>query len=320
MTTNVEKRRVVFVAIPELHVLDLTGPLQVFSEAIDLGAPFEVIHLSPIRGQREVKTAIGVSFTSLQPFDEVKLQKGDVLFIPGIRFTKTNDPEVMVELQPFYQWLYKIHGIGVTLCSVCTGAFVLAASGLLNGQKATTHWDFFQDFSDRFPNVTLVPNRFFMEDGSFFTSAGITAGIDLALHLMENMVSPRMAAKVSRVLLVFPRRTAEDPPLSAFLAHREHLDDRVHAAQDYLSDHYSEKVSLEEVADFVDISSSHLTRQFRKATGITMKEYLQGIRLESAQRLLEQGTGKKEAAQRVGFQNAAQLQKLLAEANAQKSP
>ncbi|HAP63466.1 MAG TPA: AraC family transcriptional regulator, partial [Cytophagales bacterium] len=255
MATTDTMRRVVFVAIPELHVLDLTGPLQVFSEAIDLGAPFELIHLSPIKGQREMRSASGITFSDLLPFDQVQLNRGDLLFIPGIRFTKTNDPEVMVEMQPFYQWLYQVHRLGVTFCTVCTGAFVLAASGLLNGQRATTHWDFFQDFTDRYPNVTLVPNRFFVEDGVFFSSAGITAGIDLSLHLLEKLVSPRMAAQVGRVLLTYPRRTSEDPPLSAFMAFRNHLDDRVHSVQDYLSDHYSDKVTLEQLAEQVEVST-----------------------------------------------------------------
>jgi transcriptional regulator GlxA family with amidase domain len=210
--------------------------------------------------------------------------------LKSVTFEKSNEE--------FYKWLIQQYGNGAKICSVCTGAYLLAQSGLLDGKKCTTHWKYLDDFRARFPKVGLITDRLFVEDQRIYTSAGVSSGIDLALYLLEVTFGPIFATKIAKEVVVYLRRTEEDPQLSVFLQFRNHLEQRVHLVQDNLAQHLDKKLTIEELAEEVNMSPRNLTRIFKKTTGITIGDYLDKLRMETA-------------SQACGLQSANQLRSLF---------
>ncbi|MEC8832611.1 MAG: helix-turn-helix domain-containing protein, partial [Bacteroidota bacterium] len=200
---------------------------------------------------------------------------------------------------------------GVWLASVCTGAFILAETGLLDGKSCTTHWRRFTSFEERFPMVSLQKNRLFVEDQFIFSSAGISSGIDLSLFLIEKQYGSRFAMEVAREVLVYFRRSGTDPQLSLFLQYRNHLEDRVHKIQDLITKNFHQKLTIDSMSEMVYTSPRNLTRMFKKATGITIGNYIDKIRMEHAQQLIREKYKMDYVAEACGFQTTSQLFKLL---------
>lgn len=213
----------------------------------------------------------------------------DIVFIPGL------DPEILFEAKflrdclPLFYWLRRQLASGTTICSVCTGAFLLAEAGILRQRECTTHWDYLERFSQQFPEARLLGNRLFVRDGTIYTSAGVTSGIDLALHMIEDLIGARVAADIARDLVVYLRRSSDAPQLSVFLRYRNHLDENIHTAQDYLAQHLSGDCHLSTIAGHVNMSPRNLSRRFRQRTGLSVGAYLELIRVEKANQLLARG-------------------------------
>jgi len=164
-------QRVVFILLPDLEILDLAGPLQVFHEANNCGADFDIRFCA---ATKTLATIQGLLFSALQPLAEVAA--GDLVVIPGVPFDSLQRLDHTV-----VEWLRQAFKKGASLCSICTGAFVLGQAGLLDGRQCTTHWNRIEQLRQRFPRAKVVTNRLFVEDGPITTSAGMTAGIDLTL-------------------------------------------------------------------------------------------------------------------------------------------
>ncbi|MEO1023104.1 MAG: helix-turn-helix domain-containing protein, partial [Bacteroidota bacterium] len=196
-------------------------------------------------------------------------------------------------------------------CSVCTGSFLLAESGLLDGKTATLHWKYFDAFSKRFPTIRLEKNRLFTQSGKIHSSAGVSSGIDLSLFLLEQFYGTRLALDVAKEVVIYFRRSASDPQLSIFLQYRNHIDQRIHQAQDYLINNLTQAPTTEELALKLNMSKRNLTRLFKKTTGITIGAYIEKLRVEKAVALLSEGHKVDVVAHQCGLKSSNQLRAIL---------
>ncbi len=290
------------------------GPAHVFYEAVEYGADYELLFVTI--DASEIQSTSGLHLSRLIDFHEVELEAGDIIFIPGLDFSLLSDQEYLDSLSAFFNWLKAQHDKGVWLASVCTGAFILAQAGLLEGKNCTTHWRRFKPFQDRFPNISLLKNRLFVEDQNIFTSAGISSGIDLSLFLIEKHYGSRFAAEIAREVVVYFRRSGSDPQLSLFLQHRNHLEDRIHFLQDHITNNFHTKLSVDTMAEMIHTSPRNLSRIFKKATGVTIGNYIDKIRIEHALKLIDQKHKMDYVARACGFQSTSPLFKLLKKSNA----
>jgi transcriptional regulator GlxA family with amidase domain len=300
------KPRVVFFAPPGVTALDLIGPLQVFQVA-GLSHPYriEVCALTetvPVTGN--------LHFSNLLPFGDIEIGPDDTLFVSGCdEYVFT--PEFMKGHRPLFTWLRNAWLAGATICSVCTGAYLLAEAGILDGLPCATHWGEVDDLQRRYPKIKVKRGVLFVEAGKVFTSAGIASGIDLAIHLIAKRHGQEFAFKVARVLVVYLRRSGEFEQESVYLKYRNHLDDLVHRAQNVLIENLGSPPSLSLLAERVGASPRNLSRRFRQSLGLSVGEYLGELRLERARTLLlEAGSKVEDVAKACGFNGDRQLRNL----------
>ncbi|MBE9463863.1 GlxA family transcriptional regulator [Dyadobacter subterraneus] len=300
-------QQVIFVIPPYVHVLDLSGPVQVFYEAADYGAPYQLRYCS---FQNQVMSSSGLPMGSVQYFTELQPQRGDLIFIPGMDMHYIRS-EAFRAQQDFLDWLFAQHHKGVVICSVCTGAFILAQTGLLNGRKCTTHWKRVEELQKTYPQILAQHDRLFVSDGGVYTSAGITAGIDMALAILEEQHGPLFASKIARELVVYLRRGPEHSQKSVYLDYRNHMNVAVHQLQDWLIANLKTRFTLDVLAEVAGMSTRNLTRTFRKETGISIHEYTTLLRLELARTLKHNpGMTMEAIAEKCGFQDARQLRRI----------
>lgn len=299
------KRRALFVYFPKCEVLDFAGPLQALHEANDFtNGAYEIVHCGATEATR---TAQGLMLASLAPLP--KPCKTDVIFVPGYPPREAKPP------RDLDRWLRKANAVGAQIFSTCTGAFVLARAGLLDGRSCTTHWKRTQELQDEYPAVRVLTAHLYVQDENVTTSAGITAGIDMTLDFIEREHGPAIAAKVAREMVVYIRRDGAQRQESIYLAYRSHIDPAVHAVQDWLIANPSERARLEDLAAVGNMSVRTLTRSFQRATGISIGEYRRGLRLEYARALLADPQLTIDAiAANAGFADARQFRRLWREA------
>ena len=303
-------QKIIFAIPPEVHLLDINGPAHIFYEAKEYGMNLD-LHFISIDNTPEIKSSAGLHFSQLVPFDQIALGENDVLFIPGLEYHLISDENFIRSIRPFLDWVTVQYHRGAHICSVCTGSFVLAETGLLNHKAATTHWKYFDAFSRKFPNITLEKDRLFTSSENIHSSAGVSSGIDLSLFLIEQFFGTKLALDIAKEVVIYFRRSASDPQLSIFLQYRNHLDQRVHNAQDYLTSHLAEAPTAEELANQVHMSKRNLTRLFKKTVGITIGKYLEKLRVEKAISLLSEGNKVDFVAKQIGLKSANQLRSIL---------
>ncbi len=301
--------QIIFVVPPFVHVLDLTGPVQVFYEAGgSYDQPYQLTYCSY---QTELTSSAGLSFAHVLPFQEVQVQPGDFIFLPGMEMEYIRSSTFQQEGKAFFEWLRQQYAQGTYLCSVCTGAFILAQAGLLDGKKCTTHWKRVEELQATYPLLLAQRDRLFVKDSGIYTSAGITAGIDLALYILEEQHGARFATIVARELVVYLRRGDMHAQKSVYLEYRNHINSSIHQVQDWLISNLSTKATLEELAETASMSARNLTRTFRKETGVSIQEYTTLLRLELARTLSNNPSMTMEAiAAQCGFQDARQLRRI----------
>jgi transcriptional regulator GlxA family with amidase domain len=173
------------------------------------------------------------------------------------------------------------------IAAICTGAFVLAEAGLLNGRRATTHWMHARDMQQQFPDVKMDEDRIFINDGPIWTSAGMTAGIDLGLALVENDLGPELAKSVARKLVVYHRRGGGQSQFSALLE-LSPKSDRIQAALTYARDNMHKPLTVPELADAAHLSPRQFSRAFHAETGQSPAKAIENLRVEAARNLMEQ--------------------------------
>jgi transcriptional regulator GlxA family with amidase domain len=275
--------QIVFLILPKVQLLDLAGPDQVFCEAIDQGAPVKLQYCS---FGDNVETAAGMPFGKLQHFSKVKIKSGDYIFVPGSEVSFLTSRKMKQQKQLF-EWVKQAYANGAFVCSVCTGAFFVAMTGLLNGRKCTTHWKRTAELKHRYPLILLQENILFTEDERVFTSAGVTSGIDMALYILGKLTDDNFSYKVARELVIYMRRQGNELQQSIYMSYRNHIHSGIHQVQDYLQENMGKKMLLPELADIAFMSSRNLTRVFKKETGISINEYITLIRKERIKAFLK---------------------------------
>jgi transcriptional regulator GlxA family with amidase domain len=290
--------RVLFVLTPDLHLLDLAGPAQVFSTVPGYA-------LSYVAATPAVRTYQGVELSAAT--DWPALSPDDLVIVPGWRAGHR------VTRYPARTLLDRIaahHAAGGTVASVCVGAFALARAGLLDGRRCTTHHDVQEQLAAEHPRATVVRDVLYVTDDRVITSAGIASGIDLALHLIAVRHGPAVAARTAREMVVYARRNGGDAQDSVMLRHRAHLSDVVHRVQDRIDAEFAEPLPLDVLAAGAGVSERTLTRLFTAATGQTPLRYQQLLRTERAEHLIGHGATVESAARAVGFADARMLRRL----------
>ncbi len=304
-------RRIVFLVPPKVQLLDLNGPVHAFYEAIESNAPFELHFASIYQNKNEITSCAGLQFTNLIPYDEIILSSRDYIFVPGVNFELFSNISFLSDCSGFFEWLREQYSKNVRVCSICTGAFLLAEAGILEDKNCTTHWNRMEDFAKRFPNIKLSKNKLFVIDENIYSSAGVSAGIDMALHIIELELGVKYAIDVAKQMVIYFRRGAEDSQISAYLNYRNHMDNRVHEAQNFVMNNLEHSKSNLDVADSVNMSVRNLTRLFKKTTGITLSSYRENLRIERALQLLTEKNTLETVAKACGLKSTHHLRTLI---------
>ena len=282
-------------AYPDIQILDVTGPLEVFSRTsrwlIEQGIRRDHAYSVEIIGlERGPLTASsGLRLVADRAFHEVGGGL-DTLLISGGRGAEQHctSPELL-------RWIRRQAKRVRRLGSVCTGAYFLAEAGLLDGRRATTHWASCQNLARRYPRVKVEPDTLFVREGGICTAAGVTAGIDLALAMVEEDHGREIALSVARLLVIFLRRPGGQAQFSAQLASQLADDEPLRTLQAWMADHPGEDLSIERLARRVAMSPRNFSRVFTRQVGTTPARYVASIRVETARRLLEESTQDLEA-------------------------
>ncbi len=279
-------RQVVILAYPGVQSLDVTGPLEVFAGARQLIAAsgrrersYEIRILS--RDGAPLRTSSGMSMT---PHGALAAQTDriDTLIVAGGHGCMTaSQDSVLVE------WLSDAAAAARRTASVCTGAFLLARAGLLDGRRATTHWSAAEHLARLHPRVHVDPEPIFVRDGRIWTSAGVTAGMDLGLALVEEDLDRDAALAIARHLVLFLRRPGNQSQFSATLAAQQPAREQLREVQRSVLEDIGGDHSVEAMAARAHMSTRHFARAFRAETGVTPARYVESVRLEAARRRLE---------------------------------
>ncbi len=264
--------------------MDLSGPAQVFYEASQLGNSTYKLAYASVSDQ--VPTEQGLMISNLLSLDQVKLNDQDFIVIPGIDFMSFTNGELNHDLRMIKPWLADHIARGVNVATICSGSLVLAALGFLDGKKCTSHWKCIDYMKQKFPAVLVQSEHLFVQDQNIYTSAGMTSGIDMSLAILEIHHGPILPARVAREMVVYLRRNNIDKQESIYLDYRTHFNPAVHRVQDYIVSNPGKNPRLEELASIGNISVRNLTRAFRKATGHTIIEYKNTVKMALAQTLV----------------------------------
>jgi transcriptional regulator GlxA family with amidase domain len=302
-----------FIAGPGTEILDLVGPLQVFARAAEMFGTqnpgcnpiysVEVVTTSP---RRSFVTNCGLRITAHKTFREVR-GKIDTLLIAG--GTAIEHDQIGIEV---VRWLRKIAGQIRRIGSVCTGAMLLARAGLLDGRHATTHWNWCELLTKRCPRADVDPNPIFIRDGNVYTSAGVTAGMDLALALVEEDHGSRLALQVARNLVLYLRRPGGQSQFSAALSMQ--LTDRkpLRELESWVLDNLNKPLNVPVLAQRVAMSPRNFARVFTKEMKTTPAKFVERLRVEAARRRLEESQNSMETiAGECGFGNVNSMRNVF---------
>lgn len=291
---------IAFLAFSGMKLLDVAGPAEVFSEANRLGADYELTYLSP--DGEPVSTSIGTSLAvssaarSIRHVNTVVIPGSDALPTTPIPWELGEAARVLVDA-------------GERVASVCTGVFLLASIGALEGRRVTTHWQHTGLLAKAYPNTTVIPDAIFVSDGKFFSSAGVSAGIDLALALVESDHGSRVAQHVARNLVMFMQRPGGQSQFSSMLEISPSTHDGVRRAVDTLLADPAGEHTVDSLATDAGVSPRHLVRLFQTDFGITPTKLIEQVRLETAKTLLLRGETVTLAARRSGFHSTETMRR-----------
>ena len=302
-------RRVEVLAFPDVQLLDVAGPIQVFTAANEqtakgrAPAPYTIRVIAPDGAQ--IRATSGLTFATA-PLPGIA-EPLDTLIVAGGQgvMRAAEDPHLV-------GWVSARAGAARRTASVCTGAFLLAAAGLLDRRRAVTHWEYCDLLGRRYPAVTVDPDPIFIHDGPVWSSAGVTAGIDLSLALVEEDLGRAIALGVARHLVMFLKRPGGQAQFSAALS-LQSTDDRFADLHDWLAEHLAEDLSLSRLAALSGMSERTFLRRYRDATGLTPARAIERLRVEAARQLLtETQLPSKRIAARCGFGSEETMRRSFA--------
>jgi len=298
---------------PRLLLLDVVGPVEVLrrANAVQSEAQFAVRHVGP---RRQVMTSVGLTVTGVAALPR-RLPDGALVIVGGnvTQLTLAADPAARRDRDDdaaIVRWLAAAVGPSHTLVTICSGALLAARAGLLDGYSCTTHHECCAQLQAIAPRARVLADRLFVEDGRRLTSAGITSGIDLMLHVVAQRTSPAHALAVARYLVVYLRRAGGDPQLSPWIDGRNHMNPAVHRAQDAIGGDPRRSWPAHALARLTGTSPRHLSRLFRQHAGMTIPDYRNLLRVALARELITQTQLDLEhVATRAGFASARQLRR-----------
>lgn len=314
---------VLFIVLPDTLLLDLAGPAEAFrlaNQALRRRGQPEVFHLCYAGPQVQADSSVGLLLAGLAPLPaEVKRPTWVVLLgRPG---------EAVDVIRHTPAWTDTRHWLAQTvaprlarsgapadlvrLLTVCSGALLAADAGLLVGRQVTTHHELLDSLQALAPAARVLTNRVFVDDGAVLSSAGVTAGIDLALHCIGQVCGEAVAAAVAQVMVVFARRGVQAPQVSALLAHRDHLHPAVHRVQDAICAAPAEPWDGPRLASVAHVTERHLNRLFRLHTGLSPRGYVEQVRVALAAQARHQGASLTRAVQMVGFSSTRQMRQAV---------
>ncbi len=279
--SRMDARRITVLAFPGVQAIDVFGPIEVFSAADRLagGGAYEIELVARETGPLETSSGVRVL-----PDHGTAAVRGplDTLIVAG-----GDGVSAALDDRPLVHWLARAAARSRRVCSVCTGAFLLAKAGLLDGRRATTHWAACDELARRHREVVVEPNPIFVRDGNVATSAGVTAGIDLALALVEEDLDPEVARQVARWLVLFLRRPGDQAQFSGALDGPAADRPALRALQDWIPGHLDKDLSVAALAERASMSPRNFARAFRRELGTTPAAYIERLRVELARSRLE---------------------------------
>jgi len=300
-------RTVLFAILPEVVLLDVAGASEAFRLA-EREAP-DSYAIRFVSTQSSVRAAVGLHLDKLEPLPE-HVPDHSVIVVTGVT-TKA----LRLDSAPsttLIRWLKRVmENETVTLLCVCAGSLLAAKAGLLEGRECTTHHEHIDDLAQIEPTATVHANRIFVEDGRVFTSAGVTAGLDLTLHVIGQQLGHQVAATVARGLVVYMRRSGGDPQLSPWVMHRNHVHPVLHRVQDAVIKEPAARWSAARLAAIACMSPRNLARLFAEHAGCSPLDYVQRLRVALARELVTNSEmGMERVAEKTGFSSAHQLRRV----------
>ena len=285
MRTRYSALRMVVLAHEDMNLLDLTGPVQTLFTAsrrhAGAGQPlYEVIVASESGGLVTTSSGVQIMTVGLAALEGLAI---DTLLAPGgCKGDAFYTPPGLVA------WIRRRSSSVRRLCSVCTGAFLLAAAGQLDGRRVATHWEWAERLQNAYPTIDVDPDRIFIRDGAVWTSAGVTAGIDLTLALVEADFGHKVAIDTARQLVMFMKRTGGQSQFSAPLSAQDGEYDDFVELHAWVAAHLAEDLRIERLAEYVNMSPRNFARVYLAKSGRTPAKMVETLRLDAARRLLEE--------------------------------
>lgn len=303
-------RRVVMVAYPQVNILDVAGPCEVFNasgaalRARDPEAAGYEIEVIAAAGGPAIETSSGVALVARGDHSRCE-GPIDTLLVAG-----GPGAWAVAEDAPFLEWLRRAAPSARRLGSVCTGAFVLASAGLLDGKRAATHWQSCERLAREYPRVEVDFDAIFVRDGRVSTSAGVTAGMDLALSFVEEDFGRAVAMQVARKLVMFVHRPGGQSQFSSLLRLQAADREPLRGLQTWVAEHLPEDLTVERLAAQACMSPRNFARIFRREVGLTPARFVERLRVEAARRRLEESGGAMgRIARECGFGNADSMRR-----------
>ena len=298
-------RHILVLAVEGCQSLDVFGPVEVFLHAsLEVPDAYRVQVIGPTGGET-VTMENGIRLC-VEPLPEPP-PRHDTLLVAG-----GSGARFAVEDETIVDWVARASRRAHRTVSVCTGAYLLAAAGLLDDRRATTHWAWCDDLASNYTRVHVEPDPVFIREGDVWTSAGITAGIDVALALVEEDLGPQVALSAARELVVFLKRPGGQSQFSSALSAQQAARPELRELQAWIAGHLEEELTVPVLAERALMSERSFARAFHREVGQTPASYVEALRIERARDLLEDGAPSLEAvAQATGFASAEVLRRAF---------
>jgi transcriptional regulator GlxA family with amidase domain len=309
--------QVYIVLPPRVLLLDVAGPLEVLRRAnqVQSALRFDVHYVGA--GER-VRSSIGLALAAIEPLPDTLPADAWVVVAGDVSDVMASDEgshraEAVREAddeRAIVAWLRSHVEADTRLICICSGALLAARAGLLEGRTCTTHHESCAELAAIAPSARVVENRLYVADGPCCTSAGITTGIDLMLHMVGELTNQAVAVAIARYLVVYLRRGGADPQLSPWLEGRNHVHPAVHRVQDAIAADLTRSWTLTALARIASVSNRHLSRLFNEHVGMSIAQYVNRLRVARAHELLSQTKlGMEQVAERTGFGSARQFRR-----------
>jgi transcriptional regulator GlxA family with amidase domain len=307
----VKRQTVYFILPPRTLLLDVAGPAEALAMANrnQNDMRFDLHYCGALK---RIESSIGLLLKQLEPLPKNPDRNAMIVVVGSA--DGPEDPGYKKARQQIVEWLRHVARPTQRLVFICTGALLAARAGLLNERSCTTHHSHCDELRHLAPQAKVVDNRIYVSDGNIYTSAGVTAGIDLMLHLISEIVGPLCAVVVARNMVVYLRRAGADPQLSPWLEGRNHIHPVVHRVQDAIEADPAHSWTLSELASLANSSARHIARLFHHHTGITPVEYINKLRVALARQLLnDPQLPIDHVAERAGFGSSRHLRRVWSE-------